>query len=97
MQKRGAAIGFVVMGSSIGGVILPIMLIRLIPDIGFGWAIRTCAFLIFALLIWANLAVRSRIPPTKRRYRLKDFITPLGELPFALLTGAIFFFYCKSP
>ncbi|KAB5566226.1 major facilitator superfamily transporter [Coniochaeta sp. 2T2.1] len=93
MAKRGAALGFVVMGSSIGGVILPIMLIKLIPQVGFGWAIRICAFLILALLIWANLAVRSRIPPTRRPFQLMAFVKPLTELPFALLTAAIFFFY----
>jgi hypothetical protein len=83
------------MGSSIGGVILPIMLIHLLPEVGFGWAIRICAFLILALLIFANIAMRSRIPPTRRPFQLKAFVTPLGELPFALLTAAIFFFYCE--
>lgn len=95
MKKRGLALGLVVAGSSIGGVIFPIMLIHLIPQVGFGWAIRICAFVILALLAWANLTLRSRIPPSKRPFRLKAFISPLGELPFALLTAAVFFFYCE--
>ncbi|RMZ86346.1 hypothetical protein DV736_g6428, partial [Chaetothyriales sp. CBS 134916] len=93
LEKRGAALGLVVMGSSIGGVIFPIMLIHLVPQIGFGWAMRACAFVILSLLIVANLTVRSRIPPTRRPLQLKAFMLPLTEPPFALLTAAIFFFY----
>lgn len=89
------ALGIVVMGSSIGGVILPIMLIHLIPEVGFGWAIRICGFLILALLIFANLVVRSRIPPTKKKFYPMQFIRPFRELPFFLLTLAFFFFFCK--
>ncbi|RYP49869.1 hypothetical protein DL768_004485 [Monosporascus sp. mg162] len=93
MKKRGMAIGLVVMGSSVGGVIFPIMLIHLIPTIGFAWAIRTCAFLILALLIFANSTVRSRVDPVKRPFVLTAFFTPLREIPFTLTTAAIFFFY----
>lgn len=39
-QKRGLAFGFVAAGSSIGGVIFPIMCKRLIPTIGFPWTMR---------------------------------------------------------
>lgn len=95
-KKRGAALGLVAAGSSLGGVIFPIMVVNLIPEVGFGWAIRICAFLILALLIFANLTVRSRITPTKRPFRLLDFVRPLKEPSFSLLAGAIFFFYCQS-
>ena len=94
MKKRGAALGLVAAGSSLGGVILPIMVVKLIPEVGFGWAMRICAFLILALMIFANLTVRSRIAPTKRPFSVLAFIRPLKEPTFVLLTGAIFFFYC---
>lgn len=84
------------MGSSIGGVVFPIMLIHLIPKVGFGWSIRACAFLILALLIFANCTVRSRMTPLPRPLVIKAFFTPLLELPFLLTTLAIFFFYCKT-
>lgn len=89
------ALGIVVMGSSLGGVILPIMLIHLIPEVGFGWAIRICGFLILVLLIFANIVVRSRIPPTKRKFHPIQFVRPLGEIPFMLLALAFFFYFCK--
>ncbi|KAI2627783.1 major facilitator superfamily domain-containing protein [Hypoxylon sp. NC1633] len=93
LKKRGAALGLIAMGSSIGGVIFPIMLINLIPKIGFGWSVRSCAFLILGLLIFANLTVRSRFSPNKKPFVAKAFLLPLAERPFALLTAAIFFFY----
>jgi MFS family permease len=96
LKKRGAALGIVVMGSSFGGVIFPVMLIQLIPKVGFGWAMRICAFIILALLIVANLTIRSRIPPVKRPFSIMALFRPLAELDFLLLTLAIFFFYCKD-
>ena len=39
-HKRGLAFGVMAGGSSVGGVILPIMVQRLIPKVGFGWAMR---------------------------------------------------------
>lgn len=92
-EKRGAALGLVVAGSSLGGVIFPIMIIHLIPEVGFGWTMRICAFLILALLTFANLTVRSRIPPTKRPFSAMAFIRPLKVPSFALLSAAVFFFY----
>ncbi|OCL10364.1 major facilitator superfamily transporter [Glonium stellatum] len=92
-HKRGAALGLVAAGSSLGGVIFPIMVIHLIPEVGFGWAMRICAFLILGLLIFANLTVRSRIAPTKRPFSPMAFVRPLKEPSFFLLTAAVFFFY----
>lgn len=94
LKKRGAALGLVVAGSSLGGVIFPIMIIHLLPEVGFGWTLRICAFLILALLIFANLTVRSRIPPTPRPFNVMAFIRPLKVPSFSLLTAAVFFFYC---
>lgn len=92
-EKRGAALGLVVAGSSLGGVIFPIMIIHLIPEVGFGWALRICAFLILTLLIFANLTVRSRIAPTKRPFSVWAFFRPLKVPSFSLLAAAVFFFY----
>ena len=94
-KKRGAALGLVAAGSSLGGVVFPIMVVRLIPEVGFGWSMRICAFLILALLTFANLTVRSRIQPSRRPFSVMAFVRPLKEPSFTLLTAAIFFFYCK--
>lgn len=91
--KRGQALGLVAAGSSLGGVLFPIMVTHLVAEVGFGWTMRICAFLILTLLIFAILTVRSRIPPMKRKFEFKAFLRPLTEAKFVLLAAAIFFFY----
>jgi MFS family permease len=63
LRKRGLAMGIMVSGSSLGGVIFPIMLDRLFGSVGFGWGVRAAGFLIFGLLVIANFLVKSRLPP----------------------------------
>lgn len=61
-KKRALAIGVVAAGSSLGGVIFPIVLQRLIPRIGFGWAVRVQAFIALACLSFACIVCRPRLP-----------------------------------
>ena len=70
------------------------MVQHLIPQIGFGWTMRTCAFFILALLIFANLKVRSNLKHVPRRFDVRDYFRPLRETNFAILAVAYFFMYC---
>ncbi len=103
-KKRGAALGLAVAGSSIGGVIFPIALSKMVynPSLGFGWSIRILGFIMLALLGPACFAIRARLPP-----RNSSFFLPSAfkELPFISLIGAVFlmimgvfmpFFYLPS-
>ena len=58
-QRRGAAFGILFTGSSLRGVVFPIMLSHPIREIGFGWAMRIAAFIMLFLLVIANLTVRA--------------------------------------
>lgn len=80
-------------GSSLGGIVLPIMVDYLVPKIGFGWTIRTLAFMFLAFLTFGNLTIRSRLNPIRRPLILMDFVTPFTERPFLLLTISAFFIY----
>ncbi|KAK3074516.1 hypothetical protein LTR53_002998 [Teratosphaeriaceae sp. CCFEE 6253] len=91
--KRGAAFGIIASGSSLGGVIFPIMVQRLIVEVGFPWAMRISAFLILALMVVANLTVKSRVPPFKKPWQIREFVVPLKELPFSLVTLGSFLFF----
>jgi MFS family permease len=64
-QRRAFAIGIVASGSSVGGVIYPIVIGRLIPQIGFGWTVRVVALLQLVTLIIAVIVMKSRLPPRK--------------------------------
>lgn len=92
-KRRALAFGIMVSGSSLGGVILPIMVQRLIREIGFGWAMRTTAFFLLGLLVFGNFAVKSRLPPTKAPWKLANFVKPFTEVPFSLLVVGAFFVY----
>jgi MFS family permease len=93
MKRRAFAIGIVAAGSSVGGVIFPIMLDRLVQSIGFSWAMRTCAFLILGLLICSNLTVHSRFGPRQTAFSVAALLRPLTEVSFLLTTAASFIFY----
>ncbi|EXJ83247.1 hypothetical protein A1O1_06866 [Capronia coronata CBS 617.96] len=92
-KKRGMAIGVAASGSALGGVLFPIIVSRMIDETGFPWAMRTCAFLILGLCIFAMLTLRSRLPPNKRPFNIWAFIHPLKETPMLLTTIAVFIFY----
>ncbi|OCB89300.1 MFS monocarboxylate transporter [Sanghuangporus baumii] len=53
----------VVAGSSLSGVIFPIMLSKLFQSIGFPWTVRTLAFMCFALQGISIPFVKERFPP----------------------------------
>ncbi|CAE6362960.1 unnamed protein product [Rhizoctonia solani] len=61
--RRGLAIGIAASGSSIGGTIIPIVARRLIPMIGFKWAIRIIGFILLVVVLVAVLTTRRRLPP----------------------------------
>ncbi|KAG5978730.1 hypothetical protein E4U55_006014 [Claviceps digitariae] len=91
-KKRGAAFGIVSTGSSLGGVIFPIMVSRLIHKVGFPWAMRTCAFLILSLLIVANLTIRTFRPPRPQKLTGAQLAQPLRETGFVFLCAGFFCF-----
>lgn len=91
--RRAAAFGIMVSGSSLGGVVLPIMMDRLIKQIGFPWTMRIVAFLFLGLLIIANLTVRSRLPPRPTPLVLKAYFSSLKEPAMALTVAACFLFF----
>jgi MFS family permease len=93
LKKRGAALGTVASGSSLGGVILPIMVYRLIPKIGFPWTMRAVAFIILGMLIIANLTMKSRLPPRPVNLHVMEFVRPLREPAFLLVCIASFLFF----
>ncbi|PPR07866.1 hypothetical protein CVT24_005603 [Panaeolus cyanescens] len=66
-RKRSMAMGLVVAGSSIGGVVYPILLNNVFSrSSGFGWGVRAVGFMDLGLLIIANLIMKTRLPPKKK-------------------------------
>ncbi|KAL1310958.1 hypothetical protein AAFC00_001179 [Neodothiora populina] len=91
-RRRAAAFGAMAAGSSIAGVIFPIMVAQLIPKVGFAWTMRICAFLILFMMTIANMTIKSRLTHRRKKFDILDFLRPLREPPFVLMTLASLFF-----
>ncbi|KAI1086677.1 MFS general substrate transporter [Rostrohypoxylon terebratum] len=92
-KKRAAALGIMVSGSSLGGVVLPIMMNHLIPKIGFGWTMRVLGFMFLALCGFACVTVKSRLPPRKKPFHVMEYVRPLREPTFVCIVCAAFCFF----
>ncbi|KAI4861671.1 MFS general substrate transporter [Hypoxylon rubiginosum] len=92
-KRRAAALGIVVSGSSLGGVVLPIMMNHLIPQIGFPWTMRVIGFMFLALCGFACATVKSRLPPRRKPFNFLDYTRPLKEPAFVCIVFAGFFFF----
>ncbi|KAJ9603389.1 hypothetical protein H2200_012167 [Cladophialophora chaetospira] len=66
-SKLMIAMGLAASGSGIGGTLLPIVIHRLQPSIGFPWAIRTVGFISLGTLAVPNAVMRVRLLPPARR------------------------------
>ncbi|KAJ7881048.1 major facilitator superfamily domain-containing protein [Mycena olivaceomarginata] len=78
-KRRPLAFSIVSFGSSVGGVIYPIIFRNLVPHVGFKWTIRTIAFINLATFVIAAFTLRTRLPRPKvlpRLFDVKAFITP---------------------
>ena len=91
-KKRGAALGVAISGSSIGGVVIPIALSKMLnsTSLGFGWSVRIIGFTITPLLALSSVAITSRLPP-----RTTDFfiLAAFKELRYQLIIVSLFFMF----
>ncbi|XRM40815.1 hypothetical protein ABZX51_004123 [Aspergillus tubingensis] len=91
-RKKALAIGIVASGSSLGGVILPIMFDYLIADrLSFGWTIRAIALTFLILLSFASIATTSNLKHQPMPVSLRSFVRPFREVKFVLLALAAYF------
>ncbi|KAL2430356.1 MFS-type transporter opdF [Exophiala dermatitidis] len=92
-KKRAIAGGLTIAGSSLGGVIFPLMALHLMPQVGFRWAIRICAFLILFLLVITNMTISSNLEHRRKPFQISNFLSPLLEANYIIMCLASFFLY----
>lgn len=92
LKKRATAMGIVVSGSSIGAVIIPVMLNRLFNNssLGFGWTVRVTGFLILGLLAIACIGIKERLPPRRGAILLPSAFL---NLPYTFTVVGLFFMF----
>lgn len=88
-SKRALAMGLAASGSSLGGVIYPIVFNQLEPRIGYGWSVRIIGFIALVTLAipCAVIKPRSRAPGKRKIFD----ISIIREKPFACFNLATFF------
>ncbi|CAG8077375.1 unnamed protein product [Penicillium salamii] len=86
--KRGLANGFAASGSSIGGVVYPIMFDQLQKKVGFAWATRALGFVCFGTTCISVSIMRQRFQPKEKR-KLFQF-SVLKEPAFTIFAIAMF-------
>jgi MFS family permease len=88
-KKRSLAIGITACGSVTGGLVFPAMARQLLPAVGFGWAIRAIGFVQVGSLLFANLFMKSRLPP-RRTGSLVEW-GAFKELEYVFYAAGMFF------
>ncbi|KAL8827819.1 MAG: hypothetical protein Q9191_002955 [Dirinaria sp. TL-2023a] len=89
-SKRAFAMGIVVSGASVGGVIFPIALNRLLNDtsLGFGWTIRIIGFIMLALMLCACVVMKEHAARRKHGFFLPE---AFRSWPYVLTLMGFFF------
>ncbi|PYH94560.1 MFS general substrate transporter, partial [Aspergillus ellipticus CBS 707.79] len=98
VRQRGLATGIAVSGSSLGGVIFPIFLNRVIEDVGFYGAVRYTALFVGVMLVFACMLVRNRLPRKKWDGKAAWIdLTLLKDGAFGMYTAGAFFIMLVCP
>ena len=91
VKRRGIAVGIVTCGSSLGGVVFPFLVNRVIEDVGFAGALRYVALFIGILLVIACVLIKARLPRKKWNSDLQWFdYKLLTQKSFGLYTLGAF-------
>nr|XP_031858011.1 uncharacterized protein CI109_006545 [Kwoniella shandongensis]KAA5525083.1 hypothetical protein CI109_006545 [Kwoniella shandongensis] len=65
-RYRSLAYGCQAAGSSLGGIVFPIMARSLLPSVGFAWTVRIFGFIVLLVTIVAYLCLSTVHPPRKK-------------------------------
>ncbi|RDB20144.1 Riboflavin transporter MCH5 [Hypsizygus marmoreus] len=90
-NRRALAMGIVISGSSIGGIIFPIMLNQLFKgSVGFEWGVRASGFLCLGLLLLANILMTTNPAVAGQAKQKPDILGLLTDVPYMLCCLAAF-------
>ncbi|KAM5343576.1 hypothetical protein ACJ41O_012113 [Fusarium nematophilum] len=90
----GLAVGVASSGSSLGGVIYPVVLSRLISEVGFPWAVRSVGFVALASLTVPLAVMRMRVRVPKPRAVI-DW-SAFRDAPFMVFTLGVLIVFISN-
>jgi MFS family permease len=88
-KRRGHATGLAATGGAFGGIVYPLILQTLIPQIGFSWATKVIGLTSLFLCIFANLFIKGRLPPSPSANAWPD-VRILARLDFSITVLGVF-------
>ncbi|KAF1959702.1 MFS general substrate transporter [Byssothecium circinans] len=91
--RRGLAQGIAMVGSSFGGLSIPLILRSTLPKYGYAWSLRILGFEFLACFVIGNILMKARIPPTAAAKKKAIIsLSIFGDLRFSLFTISVFGF-----
>lgn len=91
LKKQALATGIITAGSSVGGVIYPLIFQNLSEKAGFAWATRAVGFIAFVTCTIAVVVMRPRGKPSSKRTLIDK--AAFRDVPYLLYNVARFFSY----
>ncbi|OTA62711.1 MFS general substrate transporter [Hypoxylon sp. EC38] len=89
--KKPLAVAIIASGAGTGGLVYPAMAQQLLSRVGFGWTMRSIAFVTLFVSILINLLLRVRIPP--RKSGPLAGLQAFKELPYIFFVMGFFLVY----
>jgi MFS family permease len=86
--RSGLALGLAYSGSSLGGIIYPVTLFRMLGPLGFAWSVRVIGFLALGTLVVPLLVMRRRVETLRHRGFID--MTAFADRPFMIVVAAVF-------
>jgi MFS family permease len=91
--RRGLTQGIAMMGSSCGGLTIPLILKTTLPKYGYAWSLRIIGLIFLICFIAGNILIKARIPPTAAAKKKAIIsLSIFGDLRFSLFTISVFGF-----
>lgn len=92
-ERRGLAQGIAMMGSSCGGLSMPLILKTTFPKYGYAWSIRILAFMFLFCFIMGNILMKARFPPSAAAKKKAIIsLSIYADLRLSLFTLTVFGF-----
>jgi MFS family permease len=92
-ERRGLTQGIAMMGSSCGGLSIPLILRTTFPKYGYEWSLRILGFMFLFCFIFGNILMKARIPPTvAAKKKAIISLSIYGDLRLSLFTLSVFGF-----
>jgi MFS family permease len=92
-ERRGLTQGIAMMGSSCGGLVIPLVLRTTFPKYGYAWSLRILGFVFLFCFVVGNILIKARLPPSAeaKKKAIVSF-SIYADLRLSLFTVAVFGF-----